>query len=123
MSNVMQMPTNLSPLTDFLFRQIGSEINLNNDVETAILVQGTFILYFTIFILSAITYKLGFARKLPILKNVVIYILLAIGSIILTILGLYLPIAESLSIIAIVLAIYRVRLHRERQNRVSDHQK
>lgn len=69
-------------------------------------------------IFGAISYKLGFARKLPLLKDVFVYIMLAVGTYILTIFSIFgLPITESLVIIAIVLAIYRFRLHQQRKER------
>ncbi len=45
---------------------------------------GMWLLYGIIIILSAIVYNLGFARKLSIIKNIVIYISLAIGCTVLT---------------------------------------
>lgn len=68
------------------------------------------ILYVTIAILSIIVYKLGFARKLPLLKAMIIYIFLLFGDIILTILALQLPIVGALFFSAIVLVIYKIRL-------------
>lgn len=76
------------------------------------------VMYGIIFILSVISYKLGFAKELPILKSIIVYILLVVGTFITTLFSiLQLPIAESLVIITLVLAIYRFRLHRERQSR------
>lgn len=67
------------------------------------------------YIFAAIAYKLGFARELPLLKSIFVYIMLAVGTIILTIFSLVkLPITEVLIIISVVLAIYRFRLYRER---------
>ena len=82
------------------------------------------ILYIVNLILAAIAYKLGFAKKLPILKSVIVYILLAFGIFVLNILFIIvpatlaaqpLPMAESLVIICVVLAIYRIRLYLQRQ--------
>lgn len=68
-------------------------------------------------IFSIISYKLGFARKLPLVKSLIVYILLAVGVFVITIFSvLGLPMTESLIIISLVLAIYRFRLHRERQS-------
>lgn len=78
---------------------------------------------FTVFyvlnlIFGAIAYKLGFAKKLPILKSIFVYIMLALGTYILTIFSIFgLPITESLIIISIVLGIYRFRLHQERKRK------
>lgn len=67
-------------------------------------------------ILSVIAYKLGFARELPLLKSAIVYILLAIGVIIITFFSLVkFPMTETLIIISVVLGIYRFRLHKERK--------
>lgn len=74
------------------------------------------IMYVIILILSIISYKLGFARKLPLLKSFFVYLLLVVGTYITTLFSiLSMPIAESLIIISLVLAIYRFRLYRERK--------
>lgn len=78
---------------------------------------GMWLLLIVIFILSAIVYNLGFARKIKLWQNVVIYIMLFIGCLILTFLAVFLPVAESLIIAAIILGLYRFRLHRERSVR------
>nr|WP_239549192.1 YlaH-like family protein [Scopulibacillus daqui] len=80
------------------------------------------ILYFTIVVLSIIVYKLGFAKKLPILKSAVVYCLLLIGCLILTILALQLPIVGSLFFAAIVLIIYKLRLKASKKNNESNKQ-
>ncbi|WP_047982937.1 YlaH-like family protein [Ornithinibacillus californiensis] len=82
------------------------------------------ILYIVNLVLAAFAYKLGFAKRLPILKSVVVYALLAVGIFILNILFIILPatlaaqplpMTESLVVICVVLAIYRVRLFIQRQ--------
>lgn len=75
------------------------------------------ILYVTNLVLIFIAYKLGFARKIPLLKNIIVYFLLAIGTVLLALFGgiAELPVTESLIIIVLVLGIYRLRLHRERK--------
>jgi YlaH-like protein len=84
------------------------------------------ILYITNLVLAAIAYKLGFAKKLPLLKSVVVYIILAFGILILYLLfivwpailaGEPLPLTESLFVICVVLAIYRIRLHLQRKTK------
>ncbi|WP_245566459.1 YlaH-like family protein [Tuberibacillus calidus] len=80
------------------------------------------ILYFTIVVLSIIVYKLGFAKKLPLLKALIIYVFLLIGCIILTVLALQLPIVGALFVSAIVLTIYKIRLwwsKKKKQNEIS----
>ncbi len=70
-------------------------------------------------IFSIIAYKLGFARGLPFKKEILVYIMLAVGVFILTIFNLMgLPITESLIIISLVLGIYRYRLHVTRKKEV-----
>ncbi|HZG61239.1 MAG TPA: YlaH-like family protein [Anoxybacillus sp.] len=77
--------------------------------------RGMWFLYFTVLVLSIIVYRLGFAKKLPLLKNVIIYILLALGCTILTFFAVFLPVAEGLVIAALVLIIYKVRLHQAKK--------
>lgn len=72
--------------------------------------QGMLYLYFTIFALSVLVYQLGFAKKLPLLKNVIIYVVMAFGCTLFTFLGAFLPVAEGLVIAALVLGIYKLRL-------------
>ncbi|QFT88719.1 hypothetical protein FIU87_08690 [Bacillus sp. THAF10] len=72
-------------------------------------------LYFTILGLSILVYKLGFALKLPILKSAVIYLFLILGSTVLTFLGIFLPVGEGLVVAALILIIYKIRLHRSKQ--------
>lgn len=79
--------------------------------------KGIWLLYITILILSVITYKLGFAKQLALLKSLIIYILLIIGCAMLTLFTILirLPMIEVLIVITLVLAIYRFRLYRERK--------
>ncbi|ASA96346.1 MULTISPECIES: YlaH-like family protein [Anoxybacillus] len=76
-------------------------------------ITGMWLLYATIVVLAIIVYRLGFARKLPMLKNVVIYTLLVLGCTILTFFAVFLPVAEGLLVAAVVLIIYKWRLRRE----------
>ncbi|WP_164669146.1 YlaH-like family protein [Virgibacillus doumboii] len=98
------MNTNFSLLYDFLVENFhGHELA---------------IFYVLNLIFAAIAYKLGFARQLPILKSVLVYIMLAFGSIIITFFSVVgYPITESLIIMSIVLGIYRFRLHQERKKK------
>lgn len=77
------------------------------------------IFYVINLILSAVAYQLGFAKKLPVLKNIIVYILLMLGTFVVTIFStvMRMPTVECLIIIIFVLGIYRFRLHRERKNR------
>jgi len=76
---------------------------------------GMWLLYLTIIGLSILVYKLGFAKKLPIAKSIVIYLFLVMGCTVLTFLGIFLPVAEGLVIAALILIIYKVRLNNERR--------
>jgi|SRR5690625_3444490 len=81
---------------------------------------GTDHMFWTFYVLnlvfSIIAYKLGFARELPLLKSIIVYIMLAIGVYIITIFSVFkLPMTETLIIISVVLGIYRFRLHTERK--------
>jgi hypothetical protein len=77
--------------------------------------RGMWLLYFTVLVLSIVVYRLGFAKKLPLLKNVIIYVLLALGCTILTFFAVFLPVAEGLVVAALVLIIYKVRLHQAKK--------
>lgn len=79
-------------------------------------ITGMWLLYATIVVLAIIAYRLGFARKLPLLKNVVIYTLLVLGCTILTFFAVFLPVAEGLLVAAVVLIIYKWRLRRKGEN-------
>lgn len=81
------------------------------------------ILYVLNLIFSVIAYKLGFAKSLPLLKSIIVYIMLIIGVFVLTIFnvlgamvsGPIAPVTEVLILTSLVLAIYRYRLHKSRQ--------
>lgn len=80
-------------------------------------------LYVLNLIFSISAYKLGFARKLPLLKSILVYFVLAIGVFVLTFFnilgpmlnGMVAPVTEVLIITSLVLGIYRYRLHKTRQ--------
>ncbi len=78
--------------------------------------RGMWLLYITIVVLSAVVYKLGFARKLPLLKAAIVYFFLFAGATILTFLGVFLPIAEGLAIAALIIVLYKIRLLREKNS-------
>lgn len=77
------------------------------------------IFYVLNLILIIIAYKLGFARKIPLLKSLAVYVLLAVGTIIIALFSSIgeLPTVESLVVIVLVLGIYRFRLHFERKKK------
>lgn len=72
-------------------------------------------LFAVIFLLSALVYKLGFAKKLSIGKNAVIILFLAAGGLGLTFLAFFLPVVEGLVIAALILILYKIRLWREKR--------
>lgn len=73
-----------------------------------------YVTFALVFVLSAIVYKLGFAKKLPVGKNLIIYIFLFVGCIVLTFLALFLPMIEGLIVAALILVVYKTRLWREK---------
>lgn len=77
---------------------------------------GMWLLYLTIVILSIIVYKLGFARKLPLGKSVIIYLFLILGCTIMTFFGIFLPVAEGLLVAAFILIIYKIRLYQSKRH-------
>src|SRR5690625_2676841 len=97
------MDTNFNIIFQFILNNFGSD-------------HMFWIFYFLNLFFSVIAYKLGFARKLPLLKSIFVYILFAIGVCIITIFSiLRLPKTDFLMIISIALEIYRFRLYKERQ--------
>ncbi|WP_066192791.1 MULTISPECIES: YlaH-like family protein [Gracilibacillus] len=117
---IIEVPNNLWPVADFFMRGLGGEVDVSDPEQMGMLIRGFFFLYITVVILAILAYKFGFAKKLSPLKSLVVYILLVIGTFILTLLfGLNLPLAESLFIIAIVMGIYRLRLHQERKQQAN----
>ncbi|WP_075617427.1 YlaH-like family protein [Paenisporosarcina indica] len=78
-----------------------------------------YVLYLVIFLLSAVVYKLGFAKKLKMSQSVIIYIFLLIGCIMLTFLAFFLPVVEGLIIAAVILILYKIRLYNEKKRSAS----
>ncbi|SFM00770.1 YlaH-like protein [Gracilibacillus orientalis] len=114
---VIQVPDNLWPVADFFMSGLGGEVNVADEGEMASLITGFMLLYLTVVIFAILAYKFGFAKKLPPLKSLVIYIILIIGTFFLTLIfGLNLPLAESLFIIAVIMGVYRLRLSQERKH-------
>lgn len=75
-------------------------------------VSGMWLLYGTISLLCIIVYRLGFARKLNVLQNIIIYFILVLGCSILTFFAVFLPVGEGLVLAIVVLSVYKIRLHR-----------
>jgi len=63
-------------------------------------------LYLVIFLLSVVVYKLGFAKKLKMSQNLIIYTFLLLGCLMLTFLAFFLPVVEGLIIAAVILILY-----------------
>lgn len=71
--------------------------------------------YAVIFALSALTYYLGFARKLPLLKNVMVYVCMLVGVFPLVVLATFgLPIIPALVLAIVVLLLARLRRKNEK---------
>ncbi|WP_018921410.1 YlaH-like family protein [Salsuginibacillus kocurii] len=84
-------------------------------------VLGFILLYAAVIIMSIVVFNLGFARKLPLLKNVIVYAALIIGAFPITIFAVGMPIVESLIISALVLGIYKIRLRSHKKDQQSEH--
>lgn len=89
-------------------------------IELTNVKTGTWLQFITLILLTVIVYKLGFAKKLSFLKNVVIYSCLILGCFVLLILSYALPVVEGLAVAAILLLIYKIRLHQERKHKSLD---
>ncbi|QED47392.1 YlaH-like family protein [Cytobacillus dafuensis] len=76
---------------------------------------GMWLLYLTIVVLCIIVFKLGFAPKLPIGKSIIIYLFLLLGCTILTFFAVFLPITEGLVVAALILVVYKIRLHQSKK--------
>ncbi|QPQ37078.1 YlaH-like family protein [Lysinibacillus sp. JNUCC-52] len=74
-----------------------------------------YVVFFLVFALSAIVYKLGFAKKLKLSQNIVIYVFLFLGCIMLTFFALFLPMVEGLIVAALILIVYKTRMWREKR--------
>ena len=72
---------------------------------------GMWWLYATIFVLSVVVFKLGFAKRLPLLKTAIIYLFSGIGLHCFNFFRRFLPVGEGLVVAALILSIYKIRLH------------
>jgi hypothetical protein len=77
---------------------------------------GMWLLYISVTILCMAAYRLGFARKLPLLKAAIVYGVLILFCTILTFLATFMPIAEALAVIVVVLGVYRIRRYLEEKH-------
>ena len=78
-----------------------------------------YVLFFIVFLLSVIVYKLGFAKKLKFSQNAVIYTFLVLGCLMLTFLAFFLPVVEGLIVAALILIIYKTRMKLEKRGTAS----
>ncbi|WP_277587278.1 YlaH-like family protein [Psychrobacillus antarcticus] len=74
-----------------------------------------YVLFLLIFLLSVLVYKLGFAKKLRFRQNIVIYVFLLLGCLMLTFLAFFLPVVEGLIVAALILIIYKIRMRLEKR--------
>jgi hypothetical protein len=107
----MQEELNITPEDVSTFAML---VGIDNNI-----ILGFWLLYAIILSLTIVVYKLGFAKKLPVLKSAVIYTILAIGCIPLTFFGIGLPVAEGLLVAALILVIYKIRLHQSKKEEQS----
>ncbi len=95
----------MSGISRFIYEALGTKLsNGEMDYTTA-----GYVLLAVVFLMSALVYKLGFAKKLKFLQSLIIYIFLFLGCLVLTFLAFFLPIVEGLIVAALILIIYRVR--------------
>jgi hypothetical protein len=100
-----------SPSLRFFIELIAGNSSISqSDVEMGVLLQ-----YLFIVILTMIVFRLGFAKKLPLLKNIIIYLSLCVGSLVMLFFSYALPIAEGLSVVALFLIVYKIRLHQSKK--------
>jgi len=76
-----------------------------------------YITFICIFLLSALVYKLGFAKEIKLWQNVVIYAFLFLGCILLTFFAFFLPMIEGLIVAALILIVYKGRMKFEKREK------
>lgn len=96
----------MAGITRYVYENFAS-IDAAGNIDYAIPGYITFAL---VFILSAIVYKLGFAKSLKGWQTAVIYVFLFVGCIMLTFFAFFLPMVEGLMIAALILIIYKSRM-------------
>lgn len=108
-------PTNTSE-NEFVFGKMAGITRFLYENLPSFEIAG-YAVFILVFLLSALVYKLGFARsELSLGKNIIIYIFLFIGCIILTFLALFLPMIEGLIVAALILMVYKVRRLQDKRN-------
>ena len=101
----------MSGVTRYIYENFAS---VSASGEVNFVIPG-YITFAIIFILSAIVYKLGFAKSLKLWQNIVIYIFLFVGCIMLTFFAFFLPMVEGLFVAALILIIYKSRMWSEKR--------
>lgn len=102
----------MSGITRYIYENFASIDVVTSEVDYTIPGYITFVL---VFILSALVFKLGFARELPLMKNIIIYAFLFFGCILLTFFAFFLPMVEGLLVAALILITYKSRMWREKR--------
>lgn len=95
----------MSGISRFIYEVLG-KTTANGEVDYTV---AGYVLFAVVFLMSALVYKLGFAKKLRFYQSFVIYLFLFLGCLILTFLAFFLPIVEGLIVAALILIVYRVR--------------
>lgn len=103
----------MSGITRYVYEQFGNFNTLTGEMDYTV---AGYITFFLVFILSAIVFKLGFARELPLLKNIIIYTFLFLGCILLTFFAFFLPMVEGLMVAALILIVYKSRMWRDKRD-------
>lgn len=101
----------LSAITRYIYDTFSSTDIAGNPDYT---VPG-YVTFFVIFMLCAIVYKLGFAKKIKLWQNIVIYMFLFLGCILLTFFAIFLPMIEGLIVAALILIVYKGRMKLEKR--------
>ena len=105
----------MSGVARYLYDALGTINESTGEVDYDV---AGFVLLLVIYALSAIVFKLGFAKALPLWQNMIIYMMLFLGCIMLTFFAFFLPIVEGLLVAALILIVYKSRMWREkRENR------
>ena len=102
----------MSGIARYLYDALGKTDSVTGKADYEL---AGYVLLGIIFLLAAIVFKLGFAKSLPLWQNVIIYVFLFLGCIMLTFFAFFLPIVEGLIVAALILIVYKSRLWREKR--------
>ena len=102
----------MSGVARYLYDALGTINESTGEVDYDV---AGFVLLLVIYALSAIVFKLGFAKALPLWQNMIIYMMLFLGCIMLTFFAFFLPIVEGLIVAALILIVYKSRMWREKR--------